>query len=525
MLAAIYCRLSREDEDKNKECHEKLSESESIQNQKSMLLKYAADKNWDVYDIYCDDDYSGADRNRPAFNKMLQEAEEGKFDIILVKTQSRFTRDMELVEKYIHGLFVEWGIRFVAAVDHTDTDVKGTKKARQISGLINEWYLEDLSENIRAVFDNKRKQGQCISGCTPYGYLFDNTPERNFIIDEEAAAVVRRIFTLYLEGNGTPKIARILNNERVPNPTKHKQELGMKFRNGCQNDDYGLWNTTTLRRMLRDSSYIGDLVQGKSRSKSYKTRETAPIPKEKWMIAPNRHEPIVDQDVFWAIQEMLAARSKTNHQGEIHPLAGKTFCADCKSTLHKYNNSKGNGKSINYMRCKLYAKHHALCTLHSIRLDVLEDLVLSRIKNHLQELYHPMKNVPQIDAQKRQQEKERKSEIARLERAISLHAKAIKELYLDKARGVIDATQFSELNRNYLAEKQNLEQHLMQATQAAPNQENKKEIEIKLQVQMREIENVNHLTRELVAMLIQRIEVGEKQGFNQQQNVTIEWNF
>ena len=162
MTAAIYCRLSREDE-------EKQSESESIQNQKSMLIKYALDKGWDIYNIYCDEDYSGIDRERPAFRQLIADAEARRFDIVLVKTQSRFTRDMELVEKYIHGLFAEWGIRFVATVDNVDTDIKGNKKARQINGLVNEWYLEDLSENIRTVFDYKRRAGQYIGGFPLYG--------------------------------------------------------------------------------------------------------------------------------------------------------------------------------------------------------------------------------------------------------------------------------------------------------------------------------------------------------------------
>ena len=143
MKAAIYCRLSKEDEGKN-------GESESIQNQKSMLTAYAAEKGFEVYRIYSDEDYSGIDRERPAFNAMIQAASEHKFDVVLAKTQSRFTRDMELVEKYLHGKFIEWGIRFIAVVDHVDTGEAANKKSRQINGLINEWYLEDLSNNVRA---------------------------------------------------------------------------------------------------------------------------------------------------------------------------------------------------------------------------------------------------------------------------------------------------------------------------------------------------------------------------------------
>lgn len=160
--AAIYCRLSKEDTEKH-------GESESIQNQKAMLAAYAEERNWEIWDIYSDEDFSGIDRERPAFRRLLKDAAAGQFEIILVKTQSRFTRDMELVEKYIHGLFPLWGIRFVAVVDNADTENRGNKKARQINGLINEWYLEDLSENIRAVLDSKRKRGQYIGSFIPNG--------------------------------------------------------------------------------------------------------------------------------------------------------------------------------------------------------------------------------------------------------------------------------------------------------------------------------------------------------------------
>lgn len=155
---AIYCRLSEEDRDKANP----REDSESIQNQKSMLLSYAGQRGWEIYNLYCDEDFSGSDRSRPEFLKMLEDAEKGKFDIVLCKTQSRFSRELEIIEKYIHGLFPEWGIRFVSVVDNADTEVKGNKKSRQINGLVNEWYLEDLSDNVRSVLTDKRKKGQHI---------------------------------------------------------------------------------------------------------------------------------------------------------------------------------------------------------------------------------------------------------------------------------------------------------------------------------------------------------------------------
>ena len=198
MKCAVYCRLSREDGDGTRE-------SESIQNQRALLTEYAAERGWEVYAAYCDDDYSGADRARPAFNRMLRDARDQKFEIILCKTQSRFTRDLELVEKYIHGLFPVWGIRFIAVVDHVDTALRGSKKARQINGLVNEWYLEDLSENIRAVFAQKRRAGQYIGSFPAYGYEKDPADHNHLVIDAQAAETVRLIFSLCLSGRGKQK--------------------------------------------------------------------------------------------------------------------------------------------------------------------------------------------------------------------------------------------------------------------------------------------------------------------------------
>ena len=160
---AIYARLSKED--KNKQF---LEESESIQNQKNMLINYSIEKNWNIYDIYCDEDFSGIDDTRPEFNRLLQDAKNKKFNIILCKSQSRFTRDTIYVEDYLHNKFQQWGVRFISVVDSVDTEDKGNKKSRQINGLVNEWYLEDLSDNIRKTFDTKRKMGEFIGAFAPF---------------------------------------------------------------------------------------------------------------------------------------------------------------------------------------------------------------------------------------------------------------------------------------------------------------------------------------------------------------------
>ena len=204
MKAAIYCRLSKEDEKSGRQ------ESESIHNQKTMLLRYAREQGYEVYGVYCDDDYSGADRDRPAFVQLLQDAREGRFQVLLVKTQSRFTRDMELAEKYLHGLFPQWGIRFIALVDHVDTADEAGKKSRQLNGLINEWYLEDLSANVRSVLTHKRRAGRYIAAFALYGYQKDPADSGHLVVDPPAAAVVREIYAMYLAGSGAARIAKAL---------------------------------------------------------------------------------------------------------------------------------------------------------------------------------------------------------------------------------------------------------------------------------------------------------------------------
>ena len=193
LKVAIYCRLS--EEDRNKESED--DDSNSIQNQKSMLNKYALEQGWEIFKVYSDDDYTGSDRRRPEFNNLLHDAKAQKFNIVLCKTQSRFTRELELVEKYIHGLFPIWGIRFVSVVDNADTANKGNKKSRQINGLVNEWYLEDMSENIKSVLIDRRKNGFHIGAFALYGYKKDPDMKGHLIIDEEAAKVVREVFTLF----------------------------------------------------------------------------------------------------------------------------------------------------------------------------------------------------------------------------------------------------------------------------------------------------------------------------------------
>ena len=253
---AIYCRLSKEDLDENK--IDNLSRS--IQNQKSMLTDFAEINGWQIFDIYCDDNLSGVARDRPEFNRLIRDASLRKFNIILCKNQSRFTRDMQLVEKYIHGLFPIWGIRFVGMVDGADTSVKGNKKARQINGLVNQWYLENLSDNIKATLKLKRIRGKYTGSVLPYGYRPDPDDINCFIIDPVAASVVRRIWEMHAGGIGAPTIARTLNEEGIPNPTSYAKLTGYSWHNRPSSS---LWSAGCIYSILHNETYLGTLCQGR----------------------------------------------------------------------------------------------------------------------------------------------------------------------------------------------------------------------------------------------------------------------
>lgn len=478
---------------------------------------------WDIFQIYCDEDYSGADSLRPDFNRMIQAAKEKKFQIVLCKSQSRFTRDMELVEKYIHSLFPLWGIRFIAVADNADTEVKGNKKARQINGLVNEWYLEDLSENIRMVFDMKRREGQYIGGFPIYGYKKHPTDKNKLVIDPEAAEVVRQIFQWSLEGRGKQEIAHRLNDLGILNPTLYKMEHGWTYRNAVKRD-HALWNKNTVWRILRNEMYTGVMVQGRVKKASYKSKAMLAVPKNQWFRVEGTHKAIIDRATFDAVQRGLDLRSRTDGVGEAHVLAGLVYCMNCGSSMSRSTSTRKNGKRVSYLRCRLYADsgREKLCTRHGIRLDTLIDLVTERVRHYVQTYFDPeaLDIRPQRDTRREVLEQEQRALTAQLEK----RGAALKSLYLDKISGVITEGQFTELNRSFLEEKSYMERRLAELDRKLGETPAESSVEIML-IKIRELLKLEIIPRELVTLLIEKVDIGEKNTETGKQEVRITWKF
>ncbi len=515
---AIYCRLSEEDKDKKS----KADDSESIQNQKIMLEKYALEQGWEIYEIYSDDNYSGANRNRPAFNKMLKDAENHKFDIVICKDQSRFSRELEMVEKYINGIFSEWGIRFIGVLDNVDTAIEDNRVMRQVHGVMNEYYLNRISVSVRGVLVNKRKHGQHIGSFAAYGYKKDPNKKGHLIIDEEAAQVVRKVFNLFLEGYGKTKIARMLNERGIPNPTEYKRIHGLRYKQP-QKKNSTLWKYFSISDMLHNEVYIGNMVQGKYGSVSYKTKKNKPRPKDEWYRVEGTHEAIIDRETWDRVQALLAQKSKPFKGGEIGLFAKKVRCMNCDYTMASNKQSDGR----RYLMCSNRHVHKDACIGAFISVNKLEQTVIEEL-NKLSKVYLNKDELEQKvdfanDLHKKKDILEK--EIVTYEKKVEECNEAIREIYLDKVKKVITEQDYLHFSRDFSKEKEKYEKWVADREKEIQAIEEKiKDGDNRRQL-IEQYTNLEHLDRIIVETLIDYIRVGKKDPITKEVPIEIHWNF
>jgi len=532
--AVIYCRLSKEDGDKV----EKDNSSESIQNQKLLLIEHAIKNGWQIHEIYTDDDYSGLDRDRPAFNKMLEDAEQGKFNIILCKNQSRFSRDIEVVEQYLHNQFIAWNIRFIGIVDNVDTGVKGGKKARQINSLVNEWYSEDLSANVTAALNAMKQNGLYVGHLCIYGYKRDPNNKHKLIIDREAAEVVREIFDLYLKGYGIAAIANILTKKRYKTPTEHKRAQGKNYYNPAEKkaihgekNDISIWSTSTIRKILRERIYLGHMVQGREKKVSYKSKKMIKVPEKDWIVVKNTHERIINVQTFDKVQSRLGVKSSNidldkEKAPKTHLFAGKVICLECKSTMQKrYGRNK-----VQYLKCGLALKtKNDKCSLHTIRMDTLTaavkdalcQIVKEFIKDDAQEVAL-MSIVNRKNSLRLELTKEQHSltEVYKKQQEAS---DTLANVYVDKVKGVLSEVEFKVIKERLGIDMEHIKERVSKTQEAIKQLENKIKNEEKNPFKIRDyIEHVE-MSYAAVTDFIDYIEIGDKYSLSQ--TINIHWIF
>lgn len=514
---AIYARLS--DEDKHKTSY--TDYSESIKNQIALATQYAQERSWIIAGVYCDDDWSGLDRDRPEFNRLLKDCENGKIDIVLCKDMSRFTRDKIVTEEYLETKFLEWKVRFIGLTDGSDTADKANKKSREINALVNQWYAEDISNKVRAAFKTKRGQGAFIGSYPAYGYVKSETVKGKLEIDPDAAQIVKKIFSLYRTGFGTRSITRILNEEGVPNPTAYKESKHPRYKNAFKNDDRGLWNKTSVKRILRNEVYIGNMVQHKNEKFHFKTKKRRNLPKEAWEVVEGTHEPVVTRDAFFKVQELLDSKVRCTGEGTPHLFAGIVVCKDCGSIMVKSSNGH-----YRYLTCSRYRTGRDLCSRHSIRLDMLIVKVEQRVRALLADL---LKDKEKFLKQLAENDGFTSginvitANLGKINSRLRGVTEALKTLYVDKSLGKIDTLIFSELKREFIGEKHQLTRQLekLQGELKAANVQTNRLIY--WSTVLDKYAKFAELTREMVNELIHFVEIGERGDGRQE--VVIHYNF
>lgn len=523
----VYCRLSDEDRDKLN----KTDDSDSIVNQRSMCLKFANQNNWDVVDIYSDDDFSGAGMFRPDFDRLIKDCESGKINLVLCKSQSRFSRDMGVIEYYLHNKFIEWGVRFVSIVDNADTNIESNKKSRQINGLINEWYLDDLSQNIKKSLKNKREDGLFMGSFASYGYERDEEGHK-LVVDPVAAEVVKKIFKMYADGYGYHRICEYLNNNNIPPRSVYKKQKGSKF--VCSNCDLETvrWNPDTIAQMLKNEVYIGNLVQGKTTHVSYKNHKKKKVAEKDWVRCENAHEAIIDMDTWNKVQSILGTHYRVKKNGQINYFTRKVYCSCCGKAFmrneFKVKSEKTGRRS--YMQCKGNKKFHICDNNKSIRTDKLEEILLNAIndllnnyydKNNLKELYEngyeQDNNIESIKALIKEKEN--------LTKKINDNKNYYRNLFEEKVKGVLNEDMFQMMSKDYFNEIENMMSRIeiidMQIEELKINKKEKKQADDIL----KKYKHIKTLNKVILDEFIDKVYIGEIDKDNNTRNIEIEWNF
>lgn len=506
--AALYGRLSKEDIDKLNGG----DDSESIKNQRLLLTDYALEKGFEIVDWYYDDDYSGLYSDRPGFERLIADAQNKKFDIVIAKSQSRFTRNMEHMEKYLHTMFPILGIRFIGVVDNADTAVASNKKARQINGLINEWYCEDLSENIKSVFKAKMRAGQYIASHPPYGYIKNPENTHTLIIDEYAAGIVRRIFNMYISGMGKGAIGAQLTKEGILIPSEYKKQvLKMNYHNAHEAIYSKLWSYQTIHTILNNEAYTGVMIQSRFSTVSYKSKKKVKVPEKDWIKIPNAYEPIIDNNTWEIAQSLQKSRTRSvNSEQKIGLFTGLLRCSDCKKPMSRAYHRRTH-EFTGYC-CSTYKKFgNQFCSQHGIKEDELKQAVLFEIKKVANEILtrNDIEELNSFDPENilnGNDFNEKTKEI--IQDKISRIDKYLKKAYENFVEQILDKDEFLELKNQYNKEKQELLKQIQEIDNIIFDKKSSQKEHNQWIKRFKNYMDVDELTREMVLELIERIEIG-----------------
>ncbi len=521
VTAFLYERLSRDD---NLE-----GESYSIGNQKKLLTKVAKEKGYTNLVHFLDDGISGVTMDRPGFNDMMEQLAAGKAAAVFVKDLSRLGRNYIEVGRLTEEFFPEHDIRLVAVSDNIDT-AEGENELAPIRNLFNEWYARDISKKRRISNKIKGNAGEPM-GPPPYGYKKDPDDPKRWIVDEEAAQVVRRVFRMTLDGYGTEQIATIFSEEKILTPIAYWREKGVNRPGKSKLRGPYMWNSSTITHILSLQEYCGDILNFKTYSKSYKNKKRLANDRENWVIFQDVHEPIIERAVFEQVQQKRGKiRKRRTHEGERNMFSGLLVCADCGHNLHFHFN-QGN-PDIKYFNCSNYKGNRGSCTsTHYVRVDFLEQVVLGEIRrltkfaSQFEDEFVKavIGHSQQAEATDRKlKEKELKALQARDEELDGL----FERIYEDNVSGKLSDDRFARMSRRYEEEQKELAEKI-KALRAEIDKQNSQSMTTDMFISLvRKYTRARKLTPRMLNELIEKIEVfnAEKVDGVWEQRLRIHYN-
>ncbi len=522
-ITALYCRLSRDDELQG--------DSNSIRNQKAILQKYADDNGFTNTQFFVDDGYSGTNFNRPDWTRLMALVEEGQVGTIIVKDMSRLGRDYLKVGYYTEMIFPEADVRFIAINNGVDSASQQDSDFTPFLNIINEWYAKDTSKKIRAVFKAKGQSGKSLATIPPYGYIKDPEDKNHWIVDEEAAEVVREIFHLCVSGYGPTRLANELQRRKILTPVEYAKSKGWPIRSIKLVDDPFGWDKSTVVHILERQEYLGNTVNFKTYRKSYKQKKTLRRDPSEWQIFEGTHEAIIDKETFAIVQRIRDGRRRVTPMGEMPILSGMVFCADCGSKMYQVR-MRGWEHDKEYFVCANYRKKtKAACTSHQIRNVVIERLLLEDLrrvtafaKNHEEEFVRLVTDSTSRSLNR--EVKDNRKEYEQSQARIAALDKIIQRLYEDNVTGRISDERFARMSATYETEQQTLEKRVAElqtlmdgAKQKAMN------VEYFLSL-VRKYTDIQELTGEIIREFVEKIIVfkAEKVDGHRQQRIQIIYN-
>ena len=510
---AIYLRLSKEDDDLSCSSGAK-SESNSISNQRKLIYDFMkSHPELELYDEYKDDGKSGSNFDRAEFQRMMKDIEAGKVNCVIVKDQSRFGRDYIDVGKYKEKIFPKLGVRFITINEGYDSlsATSSDDLAFTINSFVYDFYIRDISTKIRTNLTAKKQNGEYAGAFVAYGYVKDSDDKSKLVVDPFAANVVRDIFRWKIEGLSPQNIAVRLNELGIPSPAEYKRLSGSNYKTSFQTSSKAIWSHVSVRRILKNEIYLGVMIQGKRTTPNYKTKTVVTKAESEWLRVEGTHEAIISVRDFELVQELLKDDTHCRAGDVTVPVyAGRIYCGDCGATAVRKTVSYA-GKRYVYYVCNANKHDKTVCSRHSIREDVLDQVIYQTVRHQIDLLLDVDKALRQFENLSWEKHK-----LKQLDASIEIQEEAVRKnntlrlgIYEDLRAGLLDRSEYESL-------KKELAERIDEAT-AAIEKLNKEKREILDGVskqqswveQFRQYENVTELTRPMVIHLIERINIFE----------------